>query len=117
MAFRPDEILLIEAAIADFVEKRRPREEIRHKLDLAYRIRERDQSVENFSVRPDWRNQGTIMESAAAKAKYRRPSATWDFLWMRSDLKWHIYEPHPQAVLFEEFLAVVEEDAHCCFWG
>jgi hypothetical protein len=117
MAFSDDEVARIEAAMADFMEKRRPREEIRHKLDLAYRIQDKDQSVEIFSVRPDWQEPGTTMEEPAAKARYRRDAARWDILWMRADSKWHIYAHHPEAVLFEEFLAVVDEDAYCCFWG
>jgi hypothetical protein len=36
---------------------------------------------------------------------------------MRADLKWHSYPPHPEALFFEEFLAVVDEDESCCFWG
>ena len=27
------------------------------------------------------------------------------------------YPPHPEALFFEEFLAVVDEDESCCFWG
>jgi hypothetical protein len=36
---------------------------------------------------------------------------------MRADLRWHSYSPHPDAVFFEEFLAVVDEDENGCFWG
>ncbi|QTN34143.1 DUF3024 domain-containing protein [Akkermansiaceae bacterium] len=27
------------------------------------------------------------------------------------------YPPHPEALLFDEFLAIVDEDENCCFWG
>ncbi len=27
------------------------------------------------------------------------------------------YPPHPEAMFFDEFLAIVDEDEHCCFWG
>lgn len=36
---------------------------------------------------------------------------------MRADLKWHSYPPHPEAVCFNEFLEVVDEDRNCCFRG
>ena len=37
--------------------------------------------------------------------------------WVFGRLKWHSYPPHPEAVYFDEFLAVVDEDENCCFWG
>lgn len=27
------------------------------------------------------------------------------------------YPPRPEAMFFDEFLAIVDEDEHCCFWG
>jgi len=117
MAFRPDEIALIESAMVDFMAKRRPRADIRHKVDLAYRIKDKEQSVEIFSIRPDWQNPEEKIENEVAKARYRRNLARWHILWMRGNGKWNLYEPHPEAVLFEEFLAIVDEDAFCCFWG
>jgi hypothetical protein len=36
---------------------------------------------------------------------------------MRSDLKWHAYEAGPEDGSLQEALAVVDEDAHCCFFG
>jgi hypothetical protein len=41
----------------------------------------------------------------------------WKIYWQRADMKWHAYPPHPEAVLFDEFLAIVDEDEHGCFWG
>lgn len=117
MAFTSAETTLIESAMADFMAKRRPREDIRHKIDLAYRIKHKEQSVEIFSIRPYWKNPEEKIESEVAKARYRRNIARWHILWMRADMKWHLYEPHPEALLFEEFLAIVDEDANCCFWG
>lgn len=35
---------------------------------------------------------------------------------MRADLKRHSNPPHPEALFFDEFL-VVDEDENCCFWG
>jgi hypothetical protein len=35
---------------------------------------------------------------------------------MRADSKWHSYPPHPEAVFFDDLLAVVDEDANDCFW-
>jgi hypothetical protein len=36
---------------------------------------------------------------------------------MRRDLKWHGYEPALEVGSIEEFCALVDEDAHACFFG
>jgi len=115
MAFTSAQTADIEAAMADFLARRRPPAEIRDKLDLAWRID--GQSVVIFSIRPLWRGDSQKIEDPVAKATYVRSVNRWRVYWQRADLKWHGYEPHPQAVFFEEFLAVVDEDENCCFWG
>lgn len=105
----------IEAAMSDFMAKRRPPVEIRDKLDLDWRIE--GQSVVIFSIRPFWRDPGETIEEPAAKATYVRKTDRWMIYWQRADQKWHAYPPHPEAVFFDEFLAIVDEDENCCFWG
>ena len=36
---------------------------------------------------------------------------------MRSDLKWHSYQPEPEVSAIDDFLAVVQKDEHACFFG
>ncbi len=115
MAFTPEQTAAVGSSMADFLTKRRPPEEIRHKLDLAWRIER--QSVVIYSIRPFWRDESKKIEEPIAKATYNRKTNRWKIYWMRADLKWHAYPPHPEALLFDEFLAVVDEDKHCCFWG
>lgn len=115
MAFTKKQTADIEAAMADFLTRRRPPEEIRDKLDLAWRIE--GQSVVIFSIRPFWRDESRKIEEPVAKATYVRSVNRWKIYWMRADLKWHAYPPHPEAVFFDEFLAVVDEDENGCFWG
>ena len=115
MAFTPEQTFSIESSMADFLTKRRPPEEIRHKLDLGWRIE--GQSVVIYSIRPFWRDESQKIEEPAAKATYIRKTNRWKIYWMRADLKWHSYPPHPEAVFFDEFLVVVDEDENCCFWG
>lgn len=115
MAFTAQKTADIEAAITDFLARRRPPVEIRDKLDLAWRIE--GQSVVIFSIRPCWRDASKKMEEPAAKATYVRKTSRWKIFWMRADLKWHSYPTQPEAIFFEEFLAVVDEDADGCFWG
>jgi len=58
-----------------------------------------------------------MIEEPAAKATYLRKSNRWKIYWQRADLNWHTYQPHPEAVFFDEFLAIVDDDEHGCFWG
>lgn len=115
MAFTPEQTAAIESSMEDFMAKRRPPEEIRHKLDLAWRIE--GQSVVIYLIRPLWRDESQKIEEPTAKATYNRKTNRWKIYWMRADLKWHSYPPHPEAVFFDEFLAVVHEDGNGCFWG
>ena len=115
MAFTAQQTADIEAAMEDFMARRRPPVEIRDKLDHAWRIE--GQSVVIFSIRPMWRDESKKIEEPIAKVTFVRSVNRWRVYWQRADLKWHGYEPHPEAVFFEEFLAVVDEDKHGCFWG
>ena len=70
MAFTIKETTDIEAAMADFLARRRPPEEIRDKLDLAWRIE--TQSVVIFHIRPIWRDESRKIEEPVAKATMKR---------------------------------------------
>ena len=115
MAFTNQQTTDIETAMADFMKKRRPPEEIRDRLDLAWRIE--GQSVVIYSIRPVWDNESQKIEEPVAKATFVGTTNRWKIYWMRADLKWHAYPPHREAVFFDEFLAVVDEDDNGCFWG
>jgi hypothetical protein len=69
------------------------------------------------SIRPFWRDPRETIEEPAAKATYVRKTDRWKIYWQRKDLKWHVYQPQPEAVFFDEFVVIVDEDEHCCFWG
>jgi hypothetical protein len=115
MAFTAKQTADIETAMEDFMARRRPPLEIRDKVDLGWRIER--QSVVIYSIRPFWRDDSPKIEEPAAKATYNRKTNRWKIYWMRADLKWHSYPPQPEALFFDEFLAVVDEDENCCFWG
>lgn len=115
MAFSEFERKRHERDIAKFMERRRPPPEIRPKLDLGFRIE--GQSVELFEIRPDWRGSSKTMESAVAKATFVRTQNRWKIYWMRSDLRWHGYEPMLEVRSLEAFFHVVDRDEHCCFFG
>ncbi len=41
----------------------------------------------------------------------------WRIYWQRADLKWHRYDPTPEADSIEEVLAIAERDEYGCFYG
>jgi hypothetical protein len=57
------------------------------------------------------------MEHPFAIATYVKLKAVWKVYWQPADLKWHRYEPNSEVKTLEEFLAVVEKDEYCCFYG
>ncbi len=115
MAFSEFETKKNEKVVKAFIEKNRPPAHIRKELDLSYRVK--DQSIEIFEVRPRWDNPKEIMESPVAKATYVKTQDIWKIYWQRADLKWHSYQPCPEAKTIEEFLEVVEADSNACFYG
>ncbi|MEK7774361.1 MAG: DUF3024 domain-containing protein [Candidatus Zixiibacteriota bacterium] len=115
MAFTEAEKQEYEAVLTAFIEIRRPREEIRKKLDFGFQIK--DQSIEIFEIRPVWDDDSRIMHSPVAKATFVRSQRHWKVFWMRADLTWHSYPPKPTVRRIHHFLELVDKDTHHCFWG
>lgn len=109
------EIKKCEKEIEAFMSIRRPPPHIRNQVDLAYRIE--GQSVSIFEVRPDWQNPNEQIEIPVAKATYIKAKELWKVFWQMSDLKWHSYEHAPTVKSFKDFLSLVAEDKHSCFFG
>lgn len=115
MAFSEFEQFRIEKAIDAFMKQRRPRPDIREKLDLSARIER--QSLVLYEVRPDWQDKTVIREHPFAKLTYVRTRNSWNIFWMRANLKWYGYEPEPSVRSIEEALQIVAEDKFACFFG
>lgn len=98
-----------------FLEKRRPPVEMRKQIDIEYRIEEK--SIFLFELRPSWNDPDRMVETGIAKATYLKSKDSWNIFWMRADLKWHSYKHCPTVKSLEEFVTVVGEDRHSCFWG
>ncbi|MGD2143327.1 MAG: DUF3024 domain-containing protein [Anaerolineae bacterium] len=115
MAFSESELRKHEAVLDAFLEKRRPPEHLRDKLDVDYRIHR--QSIVIFERRAAWNRPGETIETPVAKTTYVRTQNEWRVYWQRSDLKWHGYEPRPEVDSLLDFLKVVDTDEYGCFWG
>ena len=115
MAISEFEVKRCENELRKFMEKHRPPVHIRNELDFGYRIE--NQSVELFEIRPNWKDSSVKMEQGIAKTTFVKKDESWKVFWQRSDLKWHRYEPMPTVRFFEEFLELIAEDEHACFFG
>ena len=116
MALSEIEVARVKRALDSFMQIRRPPPHIRARLDLGYRIS--GQSVEIFEIRPAWRGlPNERHESAVAKATFVRSRNVWRVFWQRRDLKWHGYEPASEVKSIADFLSLVAEDRHACFFG
>jgi len=99
----------------NFMDRFRPKEEIRDQLDISYSID--GQSISIFEIRPYWMDPDVIIETPAAKTTYIKAKKHWKIYWMRADLKWHSYGPMPVVKTLKEFIQIVEDDNYGCFWG
>lgn len=109
------EIKKIQKVVGQYVEKIRPKPDIRDKVDISFKIT--GQSFEIFEIRPRWDDPSQKIEGSVAKATYVKGTKKWKLYWMRADMKWHRYEPFRESESIEEILKVIEQDQYGCFWG
>jgi hypothetical protein len=102
-------------ACENLLQKRRPPEEIRHQVDLAYRID--NQSVLIYEIRCRWDRPDEFFESPIAKTTWVKTKKQWKVFWMRADQKWHVYNPKAAVSTIYDFITLVDQDPHGCFWG
>ena len=102
-------------ALENFIEKCRPREEIRDQLDIAYRID--NQSIIIYTIRPVFMVPGKKVHTDVAKATWVHTRSVWKIFWKRASGKWFGYESPSTVEKIEDFLKEVDADPHGCFWG
>lgn len=115
MSLELPSIVDIIEVMENYITKIRPPEHIREQLDLTYKIE--NQNVLLLEIRPMFQQPGIKRESAYAKAAYVKSTSRWKVYWMRSNLKWTLYEPSPEVLGLKDFLKLVDEDAYHCFKG
>ena len=108
-------INLFEAQIRQFVEKKRPPEELRDQVDLGYSFINHVLII--FEIRSRWNNPLEKFDSPIAKARYITSQNIWKLYWMRASGKWEPYEPKPEVRTVGRLLNIIDEDKFHCFWG
>lgn len=105
----------IVETMENFINRIRPKEEIRDRIDIAYKIEK--QSIIIFEIRPSLRDPMLKIELPIAKTVHVKSKKQWKIYWMKRDLKWHPYDPESIVKTLKEFLKIVTEDEKGCFWG
>src|SRR5687767_1120164 len=105
----------IMEVMENFLEMKRPPENIRHQLDLGYKIE--NQSIIIYEIRPAFHNPSEKIECPVAKTTFVKSKNHWKVFWMRGDLKWHQYGPKPVVKTLKAFIKLLDEDEYSCFWG
>lgn len=115
MAFTEFEAAQVEVKVKAYLDEKRPPVDLRNQVDLGFRME--DRAVEIFEIRPSLRDSSEKVEEPVARAVYVKRAGEWRVYWQRADQKWHLYEPTSRVSSIDEFLALIEEDKHGCFWG
>jgi hypothetical protein len=115
MALNLESTVDIIETMENWMERIRPPHHIRPELDISYKIDK--QSIILFEIRPAFRNPSELKELPFAKVRYVKSENIWKVYWMRSNLKWTLYEPRPQVKNLKAFIKLVDDDAYHCFKG
>lgn len=117
MAISEFEVHRYEKILEQFCDEQGPPKDIQDQLKWGYSVSPENQSVELFEIRPYFMDASKKIEIPIAKASYVKSKNKWKVYWMGGNRKWLRYEPCPDAKTLDEFLKVVKDDAHGCFFG
>lgn len=115
MSFDAIQLKSIETVMDACMEQIRPPKEMRHELDLGWRLD--NQSIVVLETRPNWRDPEIVQEMFLAKATWVKRQKEWHIYWMRGNGKWVRYEPLESVVNLVRFCIELETDPHHCFFG
>lgn len=115
MGFSEFEFKKYNLILSDYIESIRPPKDLRDRVDISYRIEKH--SIFIFEIRPEFQNPSQRIEIDIAKSTYVKTKKKWKIFWMRSDLKWHGYEPDLYVDTLEEVVSIIKDDEYACFWG
>jgi len=113
MAFSELELARVHRTMASYIERRRPRPEIRQQLDIGYSVEGQSVILHEDRLLYD----GSPLLEPVAKTTWVRTQKVWKLFWRRADLRWHSYEPLAKACTLDKVLEGVDADPYGCFWG
>lgn len=115
MSFSESELELIDSTVGDLCIRNSPAH-VADQLRTVYDVM--GHSVTVFEERPDWQDPTLAwVRTPVAKFRFYRSRGEWVLYWMPSDLQWHAYEPADDISDLRELAAIVDQDAHCAFFG
>lgn len=115
MAFSEFELASNLKALGAFLERRRPPENLRSKVDLGFSIV--GHTIDLFEIRPAWGNRRKTDQDPFARIRFVRTAREWRLYWMRANLKWYRYEPDHVYNSLADALKAVDDDLDGCFFG
>jgi hypothetical protein len=88
---------------------------VRAQLRYAYRVQ--GHAVVLYESRPRFDRPRVWLDHDIAKFRYLASRRVWRLYCQFRDLRWHSYEPHPEARDLRRLVAEVERDPTGIFWG
>lgn len=115
MAFTERELNRIDATVGDLCRRISPPEHA-DALRFSYEIDGHAVAIHE-ERRPRDGTNGEWTRLGVARFRFFRSRGEWLLYWMRSDLKWHLYEPIGPSRTLPRLVRYVEADRYYCFFG
>ncbi len=103
------------AKLLDPIAREADRPGVRDQLRVGYRIE--GNSVVLFESRVRFDKRSEWLDHPVAKFTYVTSIQRWRLYCRFRDLKWHGYQPLPEADSMEHLVSEVRRDPTCIFWG
>ncbi len=114
MGFSDCELRYIENIFGRLCKRRSP-SRLRDQSRAVYVVGGEDVTI--YEERLRWDNPQEWTNFGVAKFTYNRKQNVWKLYWMRSDLKWHLYELLPESTRIDRLVTEVDKDPHGAFFG
>lgn len=108
-------MLSITSQLDEFIQKIRPPEELRAKLDIAYVQDNRNIFI--VEIRPKWNEPEIILRYPVAKIRHVKSQDVFKLYYMRANGKWVPFPLQHESSDLTTLLEYVEDDPICCFWS